>query len=270
MPGAESRGRHAGGGMPAAEGNLTGGVDAARIAWLVRVSQRVFGDCLLPNGCTVAAPSQMPYFPKSAKSYLHVWPGQDSGFIIARMQALGRDVREPLLAWLPERAESLREAKLIYGEYHPSGSRRGPEWQPHQAGTLLGPAWPFDVVPDNAALAGTREAIERELYDELGVHRYRFDGYDGEVEEAGAEIRQGAGAWPLLTVRLAIDLLRRGRQVAALHAFENALSMADRRGHFPEMRLAPGDPRSGVRPLLWTHMMFVLAAQELGLLPAVA
>jgi GH15 family glucan-1,4-alpha-glucosidase len=358
----------------------------ALIPELVTSSERVFRDCLLPNGCIVAAPSHMPYYPKEAKSYLYVWPGRDTGFIIAGMEALGHDVRDPMLRWIIERAEGFHETKLIFEEYHPSGSRRGPEWQPDQAGTLLwalcsapqperaderevvriaaeglvehwdgamfhrryrdlwerryasprhgshftytlaacakglrlagevyarddwtsagddmargvaesvdgqlgrylrrfggpqrddnpdasllGLAWPFDVVPDDDALARTIETIERELYDDLGVHRYRFDGYDGEVEEAGAEIRQGGGAWPLLTFWLAIVLNRRGRRADALRAFHNALSTVDDLGHFPEMRFSPGDPRRGVRPLLWTHMKFALAAAELGLLPA--
>ena len=353
---------------------------------LVDASLGVFEDCVLPNGSIVAAPSQMPYYPRQAKSYLYVWPGRDSGFIIAGMQALGRDVREPLLRWIVERAEGFLETGLLYEEYHPSGSRRGPEWQPDQAGTLLwtlcrqpqpddalerrvielaadgltrrwtgagcdgryrdlwerrfaspahgshftysvaacaqglqlaadvyqrpdwrgagdsmaallrgsvdpqlgrylrrfggpqrddnvdasllGLVWPFAVVPDDDALAATLATIERELYDELGVRRYRFDGYDGEVEESGAELRQGGGAWPLLTFWLAIVLQRRGRRADALAALRRGLASADANGHLPEQRFAPGDPRIGVRPLLWSHMMCVLALAELGLLPA--
>lgn len=367
----------------------TGGIAAldsathARIAALVAASLRVFDDCLLPNGCIVAAPSQMPYYPRQAKSYLYVWPGRDSGFILAGMAALGRDVRAALLRWLLERAEGFAETGLIYEEYHPSGSRRGPEWQPDQAGTLLwalcrdprpadsderrvvelaadaltrhwtgagfdrryrdlwerrfaspahgsnltytvaacarglltaagvydradwratgaamatlvagsadpelgryprrfggprrddtidasllGLAWPFNVVPDDAALAATLTAIERDLCDDLGVRRYRYDGYDGEVEEVGAELRQGGGAWPLLTFWRAIVLQRRGRRDDALRALLTGMAAADELGHLPEQRFGPGDPRVGVSPLLWSHMMFALAVAELGL-----
>jgi GH15 family glucan-1,4-alpha-glucosidase len=360
--------------------------ERATVDALVASSLRVFEDCLLPNGCIVAAPSQMPYYPRQAKSYAYVWPGRDSGFIIAGMQALGRDVRGPLLRWLVERAEGFVETGLIYEEYHPSGSRRGPEWQPDQAGTLLwtlcraprptdaleqqvvqltadgltrrwmgagfdtryrdlwerrfaspahsssftysvaacatglrlagavyarddwraaadsmaarvrgsvdptlgrylrrfggpqlddnidasllGLCWPFDVVPVDAALAATLASIERELYDDLGLRRYRYDGYDGEVDASGAELRQGGGAWPLLTFWLAIVLQRRGRVDDALRALRIGLEAADAAGHLPEQRFGPGDPRVGVTPLLWTHMMCVLALAELGLLPA--
>ena len=41
-----------------------------KIQKLFKSSKVVFKDCLLPNGCLVAAPSHMPYYPKFAKKYL--------------------------------------------------------------------------------------------------------------------------------------------------------------------------------------------------------
>jgi GH15 family glucan-1,4-alpha-glucosidase len=350
---------------------------------LVESSVRVYQDCLLPNGCLVAAPSQMPYYPKEAKSYLYCWPGRDLGFSIVGMETLGHDVREPLLRWMLDRAEGFRETGLIYEEYHPNGPRRGPDWQPDQAGTLLwalcrspgstdaeaevvqlaadglvyhwtgngfdrryrdlwerrfasprhgsnltyslascakglltasdvygrddwreagrqmaalvrrsvdpdlrrylrrfgmpaidsnpdasliGLVWPFDIVDDDAALAATLDAVEHHLLRENGLYRYIFDGYDGEVEEVGAELRQGAGAWPLLTFWFATALNRRGRRDDADRVFRIGLASADADGHLPEQRFLDRDNRTGVSPLLWSHMMFVLAAAELGLL----
>ncbi|MBX6343219.1 MAG: hypothetical protein IRY97_12225, partial [Thermomicrobiaceae bacterium] len=110
---------------------------SAEVARLVDVTLRVYDACALPNGCLVAAPSHLPIYPRQAKSYLYCWPGRDSGFAIAGMEALGRDPRPPLLEWLWERAEGFQETGLIFEEYHPNGPRRGPEWQPDQAGTLL-------------------------------------------------------------------------------------------------------------------------------------
>jgi len=357
-----------------------------RVSALVASSLKVFDECLLPNGCLVAAPSQMPYFPSSAKSYLYCWPGRDLGFSLAGMETLGREVRDPLLHWMLDRAEGFRESGLIFEEYHPNGPRRGTEWQPDQAGTLLwaicraprlknalerevveiaatglqghwtgsgfdrrhrdlwerrfasprhgsnltytlaacakglvlaaevygrddwratgesiaacvsessdpelgrylrrfgmpekdvnidasllGLAWPFDVVPDDNALIETIADVERQLLDDNGVHRYLFDGYDGEVDEVGSEIRQGAGAWPLLTFWLAIVLNRRGRREDAERVFRIGVESADANGHVPEQRFRSGDPRVGVSPLLWSHMKFLLAADELGLLPS--
>jgi GH15 family glucan-1,4-alpha-glucosidase len=368
-----------------ARGGRSTGDEPHAIAHLIDVSLRVFDDCLLPNGCLVAAPSQMPYYPREAKSYLYCWPGRDLGFSLAGVEGLGRDVRSPLLNWIVERAEGFRETGLIYEEYHPNGPRRGPEWQPDQAGTLLwalcraprtddpaerevvglvadglawhwtgsgfdrrhrdlwerrfasprhgsnltytvaacskglllagevydraewrnageemaalvhssvdprlgrylrrfgmpvvdanpdasliGLVWPFDVVPRDDALRATVAAIEDHLLTGIGVHRYVFDGYDGEVEEIGAELRQGAGAWPLLTFWLAIALNRLGRRDDAMRVFRIGLESADAQGRFPEQRFAGGDGRSGVSPLLWSHMMFTLALLELDLLP---
>jgi len=352
---------------------------------LVEASIQVYDDCLLPNGCLVAAPSQMPYYPRQAKSYLYCWPGRDLGFSVVGMEALGQNVREPLLRWMLDKAEGFRETGLIYEEYHPNGPRKGPEWQPDQAGTLLwalcrsarpdddaerevvslaadgltrrwtgsgfdrryrdlwerrfasprhgsnltytvaacakglqlagetyarddwrdagqqmarlvrgsvdpelgrylrrfgmpavdanpdasliGLAWPFNVVDDDAALDATMSAVERDLLRENGLHRYVHDGYDGEVEDVGAELRQGAGAWPLLTFWLAIVLNRRGRPDDAERVFRIGLASADANGHFPEQRFLAADDRVGVSPLLWSHMMFALAVAELDLLP---
>lgn len=358
----------------------------AEIDRLVEVSVRVYHDCLLPNGCLVAAPSQMPYYPRDAKSYLYCWPGRDLGFAVAGMETLGYNVREPLLGWILDKAEGFRETGLIYEEYHPNGPRKGPEWQPDQAGTLLwalcrspqpgeverrvvqlaadglvrhwtgrsfdrrhrdlwerrfasprhgsnltytlaacarglllaaetyardewgdvgtqmadrirasvdpdsgrylrrfgmpaidsnpdasliGLAWPFDIVDDDDRLDRTIAAVERDLLRDNGLYRYIFDGYDGEVEEAGAELRQGAGAWPLLTFWFAIVLYRRGRRDDAERVFRIGLASADVHGHLAEQRFLAGDDRTGVSPLLWSHMMFVLAAAEIGLLPQV-
>lgn len=356
------------------------------VARMIAAAVRVYQDCLLPNGCLVAAPSHHAYYPRQAKSYLYCWPGRDLGFSVAGMEALGHDVRAPLLDWIWERAEDFQASGLIYEEYHPNGPRRGAEWQPDQAGTLLwvlcrsprpdhereaavvrraaqglvaawdganfrwryrdlwerrfaspqhgshftytlaacakglslaadvyqveewrvaaeqmverlagafdpalgwfrrrfgpigndpnpdaslaGLVWPFDVLPERDRLIGMVRTIEQRLLGEQGVYRYEYDSYDGEVEVAGAELRQGAGAWPLLTFWLAIAQNRLGDHEAALRTFRIGLAAADENGHLPEQVFPPGDPRVGVKPLLWSHMMFVLAAEELGLLPA--
>ena len=108
-----------------------------RIGQLITTSVAVYEACLLPNGCLVAAPAQLPIYPPQAKSYFYCWPGRDLGFAIAGMETLGYLVREPLLDWIWKRAEGFQHTGLIFEDYHPNGPRRGPEWQPDQAGTLL-------------------------------------------------------------------------------------------------------------------------------------
>ncbi|HVX29544.1 MAG TPA: glycoside hydrolase family 15 protein [Nitrolancea sp.] len=357
---------------------------SARINDLIALSESVYDACLLPNGCLVAAPSHLPIYPASAKSYLYCWPGRDLGFALVAMEALGREVREPLLRWIWERAEEFQSTGLIYEEYHPNGPRRGPEWQPDQAGTLLwalcraprtddvvevnvvrvladglanmwdgklfvlrhrdlwerrfasprhgsnfsytlaatakglrlagevynnalwrrcademtaqlelgwndraghylrrfgpvgddpvidasliGLAWPFDVLPADERVQATITAIETRLLSELGVYRYLFDGSDGDVERVGAELRQGAGAWPLLTFWLAIVRQRLGDATRAQEIYRIGLDNIEPDGYIPEQVFPAEDGRIGVRPLLWSHMMFVLATLELGLL----
>jgi len=364
---------------------VNGAAPAGRIVELIALSESVYDACLLPNGCLVAAPSHLPIYPASAKSYLYCWPGRDLGFALVAMEALGRDVRATLLRWLWERAEDFQLSGLIYEEYHPNGPRRGAEWQPDQAGTLLwalckaphtddvtevnvvrvladglanmwdgklfvmrhrdlwerrfasprhgsnfgytlaatakglrlasevynnalwqrcademtaqledgwrdsaghylrrfgpigddpvidasliGLAWPFDVLSEAERVQATVAEIETRLLSELGVYRYLFDGYDGEVERVGAELRQGAGAWPLLTFWLAIVRQRLGQPDRAREIYRIGLDNIDPDGYLPEQVFPVGGERIGVRPLLWSHMMFVLATLELGLLP---
>jgi len=104
---------------------------------------KIFESCLLPNGCLVAAPAQMPYYPSHAKSYFYSWPGRDVGFSLVAMLLCGKDYYEPVMKWIWERAEDFQtssnadEIGLIFRSYHPNGLIREHEYQPDQAGTLL-------------------------------------------------------------------------------------------------------------------------------------
>ncbi|HEU5425162.1 MAG TPA: hypothetical protein VFU72_16590 [Nitrolancea sp.] len=355
--------------------------DVARVA---TSSLKVFDACLLPNGCLVAAPSHHPAYPARARGALFCWPGRELGFAITGMEALGQAVRQPLLSWLWDRADSFQETGLLFEDYHVNGIRRGREWQPDQAGTLLwalcrapdswdrleaavvrklatalvglwdgndfraryrdiwqeryadpaygthfpyslaaaaaglwlaaevhgiqawrvaagqmagraadgwnarlgqfmrrfgrsgndsnvdasllGLIWPFSVVDDADRLHAIVESVEARLLSEIGVFRYVYDSYDGEVDAFGEDLRQGAGAWPLLTFWLAIAHSRLGDQARALQTFQIGLEAVDQDGFLPEQIFPPGDARVGVKPRLWSHMLFALAAEELGLL----
>lgn len=109
----------------------------------IKVSTKVFEDCLLPNGCLVAAPTHQDYYPKDAKSYMYSWVGRDGGFALAAMLILGKDYYEPVLKWLWERAEDFQVSSddlmdgLIFKDYHPNGLLREHQFQPDQGGTLL-------------------------------------------------------------------------------------------------------------------------------------
>lgn len=106
-------------------------------------SIQIFEDCLLPNGCLVAAPTHMPYYPKNAKSYMYSWPGRDAGFALASMILIGKDYYEPVLEWIWDRAEDFQHAVnknylgLIYRSYYPNGLLREYQFQPDQGATLI-------------------------------------------------------------------------------------------------------------------------------------
>lgn len=367
-----------------------------KIQKLLEKSKEIFYDCLLPNGCLVAAPSHMPYYPAQAKSYLFCWPGRDSGFNLTGALHLGIDSFDEVLTWIWERAEdyqtSLSKWKegLLFRSYHPHGRIREARFQPDQTGTLLwaigeyhkkhelsklqkqilrksgdglanlweegqfklfiedpweeriahprfkthltyslaacasglssahkilphrkwnrvaremgrlvekkaydkgvgyflrrfggeietkdynidasmlGLVWPFAIVKAiDRRMVSTVEKIEERLVDDLGVHRYQFDEYEGEIEAGDLHYKQGAGVWPLLTFWLSIVLSKMGERGKAEKYFWLVLDQLDDDFLIPEQLFPKGDPRIGVKPLLWSHMMFVHAAYELGFL----
>lgn len=358
---------------------------ADQVSRLATASQGVFDSCLLPNGCLVVAPAHHPAYPSQARGDLFCYPGREVGFAIAGMEALGRAVRQPLLRWIWERADGFQDSGILFEDYQVNGVRRGREWQPDQAGTLLwalcrapdswdqleatvvhklasglvglwdgrafraryrdlwgerfaDPAvgsqltyslaacaaglwlaaevygiqawraaagemanrvadawrpqlsvflrrfgrlgsdsnvdasllalvWPFSVVDDVNHMHSMVDAVQARLLSEHGVFRYVYDVYDGEVGVLGEDLCQGAGAWPALTFLLAIALVRLGDRDQALQLFQVGMAAADANGYLPEQVFPRGDPRVGVKPRLWSHMLFALAADELGLLP---
>lgn len=364
-----------------------------RINALVKKTKVVFHDCLLPNGCLVAAPTHMPYYPHQAKNYLYCWPGRDLGFTVTAGLDIGIDVFEDVLAWIWARAEDYRSSLspwkegLLFENYHPNGRMQETDFQPDQTGTLLwaiyeygkdhdlsplakkivekstkglvgvwagdqfkttiedlweeriahprfqnnltyalaacaaglerandivpnrraktvakqmrsliekeaydervgyftrrfggpisyhkiidasmlGLIWPFAVVAaDDPRMAQTVDAIEAKITDGLGLYRYQFDHYEGEIEGSHVHYKMGAGAWPLLTFWMSIVQSKMGNRKEAEEYFWLVLDQLGTDLLIPEQIFPKGDPRVGVKPLLWSHAMFVHAAKELG------
>ena len=360
-----------------------------KIEKLVNKTKEIFHDCLLPNGCLVAAPTHMSYYPSQAESYLYCWPGRDLGFSVTADLHIGIDVFEDVLTWIWERAEdyqtSLAKWKegLLFGSYHPNGRIRKTHFQPDQTGTLLwaiyeyskkhklsslarkiikqstkgllevwtddqfkiftedpweeriahprfknnltyslaacaagleranklipdnkaknvakqmklliennaydkkagyflrrfggtvsgdknidasllGLVWPFEIIKvDDPRIVNTIKAIETKITDERGVYRYQFDEYEGEVEDAGLHYKMGAGAWPLLTFWMSIVQKKMGNRKKAEKYFWLVLDQLGDDLLLPEQIFPKGDPRIGVKPLLWSHAMFIHAA----------
>lgn len=368
--------------------------DYQKLQKLLKKSRTVFQDSLLPNGCLIAAPAHMPYYPTNALSYLYAWPGRDLGFNTTAALDLNIDVFDSVLKWIWQRAEGYRSGihgnppGLIYQDYHPNGRIHFGALQPDQTGTLLwaiatyakkhtlsplmvkmvklssdaliaiwhtnhfrtpiedlweeriahhrfktnitytlaavvgglescfaitknkralktaeqmkrlilqnaydktrgyflrrfgptindtnldasmlGLVWPFNIVsPKHTKMRHTLTAIEKILTDELGVYRYQFDDYEGELESGHIFYKQKAGAWPLLTFWLAIVLHKASQKTKAKKYFWQTIKLVDRSLFIPEQFFPKKDKRIGVKPLLWSHMMMVHAAKELGYL----
>lgn len=366
-----------------------------KIKKLIQKSSIIFNDCVLPNGCLVAAPTHMPYYPSQAKSYFYCWPGRDLGFNITGAFLLEIDVFKDVLTWIWERAEgyqssvaSWREG-LLFRSYHLNGRIRESSLQPDQTGTLLwalyeysktneisslikkvikkstkglvdiwnkdhfklsvedlweerivhprfknnftyslaacasglerankivpnkkasiaakqmkqlikekaydkkagyffrrfggtvngdknidasmlGLVWPFEIIkPDDPKMVNTVKVIEKYIANDRGVYRYQFDEYEGETENGSLHYKMGAGAWPLLTFWMSIVQSKMGNRKKAEKYFFMVLNQIDKDLLIPEQIFSKSDPRIGVKPLLWSHMMFVHAAKELGYL----
>lgn len=133
--------------------------------------------------------------------------------------------------------------------------------------SMAGLVWPFSVFDQgDARLSDTVRAIEAKLLTPEGVMRYELDEYEGEMEMGGLHYKQGAGAWPLLTFWLSIAHSRLGNKEKAEEYFRLVINQVGDDLLIPEQLFPRHDPRVGIKPLLWSHAMFVHAAHELGYL----
>lgn len=129
-------------------------------------------------------------------------------------------------------------------------------------GSLLACIAPFATVAGNTAHA-TLAAVETDLVRDSGVYRYRDDTF------------YGGGRWPVLTGFLGLAYVAARRVPDARAALSWIASTADGNGGLPEQvgpqlhpeREAEWVQRWGpvARPLLWSHGMYLMLADELGL-----
>jgi len=129
---------------------------------------------------------------------------------------------------------------------------------PNVDASVLGLVWPFEVVePTDQKIRSTVDAIERTLVVDGGVHRFQFDYFDSE-----GTAWEGGGAWPVLNCWLAIVLNRMGEKDRARAYLQWIIDRVER--FIPEQIFT--DFRIGISPLVWSHALFVLAAEELQLI----
>jgi GH15 family glucan-1,4-alpha-glucosidase len=139
--------------------------------------------------------------------------------------------------------------------------------------TAVDASLPAAIVPfglldvDDPAAARTLEAVAAGLDRDGGVHRY------------GADVFYGGGQWPLLSALLGWNLVAAGDLEGALRHLRWIADQADGDLELPEQvadHLLHPERRDEwldrwgpvATPLLWSHGMFLILADELGLITA--
>lgn len=126
--------------------------------------------------------------------------------------------------------------------------------------SLLGILYPFAILPSSdERMLHTIKKMEQSIVMNGGVHRYQFDYYDGE-----GTAQEGAGAWPLLNFWLAIVYEEIGEHEKAMQTFSWVINRIENDFFIPEQIF--DDFRRGIKPLAWSHAMFIFAASKLGFL----
>jgi GH15 family glucan-1,4-alpha-glucosidase len=132
-------------------------------------------------------------------------------------------------------------------------------------GSLPSCVVPFGLVDGDLAEA-TLSSVAADLDADGGVHRFT------------ADVFYGGGQWLLLSALLGWNLAARGDAAGGLRYLRWIAAQADADGHLPEQvphhLLHPGSRAEWVvrwgpvaSPLLWSHGMYLILADELGLLP---
>jgi len=122
--------------------------------------------------------------------------------------------------------------------------------------SLLGLVWPFGIYePSDPLVDRFIGAVERRLTVRGGVRRYENDYYDGHRQH-GIDSRRGGGAWPILHFWLAVVLCLRGEHEKARAYADYVLRRVQ--DHLLPEQLFDNDIQGGIRPLGWSHAMYIL------------
>ena len=125
----------------------------------------------------------------------------------------------------------------------------------------LGLVYPFNLFRvDDPRIVATVEQVEKKLVTHGGVHRYEGDEYDGWMW-GSLHRKKGAGAWPILNFWMSICYAKLGDREKALQYYDWPLKRA--KEFLPE-QIFDNSLQVSVRPLCWSHAMFIIASKELG------
>ncbi|WP_204046024.1 hypothetical protein, partial [Acrocarpospora phusangensis] len=133
-------------------------------------------------------------------------------------------------------------------------------------GSLLACVEPFGVFAvDHPVAVGTVAAVEEALGDGYGVYRYLGDTF------------YGGGRWVLLAGFLGLNHVAAGRPEKGMAYLRWMAAQANAEGELPEQvsdrLLAPHREQEWIErwgpvasPLLWSHGMYLMLADELGVI----
>ncbi len=197
------------------------------------------------------------------------------GAIHAGLTALGHDelLDEARRVAAAETAQAVRDRVMLEGtttgRAADPGARHLAKWlgSTQVDASLAACIVPFGLIDQGSALAeATLDAITRDLEVDGGVHRFR------------ADVFYGGGQWLLLACLLGWNRAVAGDRPTALRDLLWVADHADADGHLPEQvpdHLLHPESRTEwldrwgevASPLLWSHGMFLILADELDLLP---
>ena len=128
---------------------------------------------------------------------------------------------------------------------------------PNIDASLLGLTYPFDIIKaDDPRMIETVNAMEKNIVVKGGVHRFQFDYYDGE-----GSAQEGAGAWPILNFWMSAYYALRKNQKKSREYYMWVVDRIKDDYLIPEQIFS--DFREGIRPLVWSHAMFIIASKFL-------
>ncbi len=121
--------------------------------------------------------------------------------------------------------------------------------------SILGLAWPHDVLGRDKRVRASVDAIGKVLGKEGGLLRYLGDEYDG-WQRGHETYKVGAGTWPLLSLWMALAQANLGRMGKARKWVERVERDFD---HLMPEQFLEGAKRSSVTPLCWAHSLYIAA-----------
>lgn len=131
--------------------------------------------------------------------------------------------------------------------------------------SLLGLIWPFRIEGiEKDSLLKIVSAVEEKLVKNTGVYRYEHDEYDGWMYNKNINRKKGSGYWPLLNFWMVIALLELDEKEKAMEYYYRVLK--DLKNDYIPEQIFNNEYQVSVSPLCWSHAMFVIASDKLGLI----